>query len=245
MHLRIAIVVLIASLCGGVNYLSHITPVQVKPEVQNAAPTKVILTAPAQKVSIVVAVDADKHYLAWHRPVTAPLPVNQEHKRCMARVIWGEARDEVFWGQVLVGLILQARAKDNLKYFGGSDICDVAFKKKVRPDGFVMFEFDGVRTEPKTPEELAEYEGSLKLAEAILHGEFGLSDYMQNVRYFYAGNPVMFARHSLGRSWLERCTEPMTEVDGHIFSQKDKDVACYVPKRAKPQVAQFSRLASK
>jgi spore germination cell wall hydrolase CwlJ-like protein len=73
------------------------------------------------------------------------LLVSQAHERlektCLALNIYYEARGESLHGQEAVAYVTTARAKENLREFGGPSICGVVFHRNVREDGKLIAEF--------------------------------------------------------------------------------------------------------
>lgn len=86
--------------------------------------------------------------LALGMPATAQ-QVDQRLLGCIAHVVYGESRGESLEGKFGVAWSLVFRAAVNLPEFGGSDICDVAYKTMVLKNGTIRYQYDGVKTPPK------------------------------------------------------------------------------------------------
>ena len=72
--------------------------------------------------------------------------LNLREVRCLAHIIFGESRDEPEEGQYEVAWSMRFRQAANLREFGGSDLCRVAYKWALGKYGKVTWQYDGAKT---------------------------------------------------------------------------------------------------
>jgi len=99
--------------------------------------------------------------LALCSPASAQT-IDRRELGCIAHVVYGEARGEPFKDQLVIAWSVRLRKEANLKYFGGSDICNVAYKTTPR-----RWEYDGAN---KKIVDAAAWHRSLDVAELALLG---------------------------------------------------------------------------
>lgn len=134
--------------------------------------------------------------LALSAPASAQ-EVDPRLVSCIAHIIYGEARNEPLEGQYMVAWSLIFRAAVNLPDFGGSDICDVAYK--YRPG---RWQYDGAKIGPK--DDRAWYV-SLYVATMTLMGQ-GEPDM-----------PVMYFCAPGSCSWHDKALDFVGRIGGHRF----------------------------
>jgi spore germination cell wall hydrolase CwlJ-like protein len=118
---------------------------------------------------------------------------------CIAHIVYGEARSEPIEGQYMVAWSLIFRAAVNQPDFGGSDICDVAYKYKSSRN---RWQYDGAKTAPK--DNRAWYV-SLYVATMTLMGQ---GEPNLPIMYFCAPGSC---------KWHERDAVYVGQVGGHRF----------------------------
>jgi len=125
----------------------------------------------------------------------SPVHAREANKEvlCIARTISGEAKGESIQGQILVGLVIRARAHDTSNVWP-STFCGVVFQKN---------QFYGVATPYQTNPQIE------KIAREIANGKHSFSDAKlpDCVRYFAKGNQSFM--REVGR------------VGGHVFGCPD------------------------
>lgn len=96
--------------------------------------------------------------------------VDERHKKCIAHIVYGETfntrgpgRHEPIEGQFAVAWSIIFRAATNLPEYGGSDYCDVAYK---RTPG--RWQYDGAKVQPGR--ESNTWQAALWVAEMTLQG---------------------------------------------------------------------------
>lgn len=94
--------------------------------------------------------------------------VDQRHLECIAHAVYGESRDEPLEGQYAVAWSVIFRAQANRPYFGGRDICDVVYKRRMTANGTERWEYDGAKV-PITDEDAMR--NSLEVAYWTLMGQ--------------------------------------------------------------------------
>lgn len=120
--------------------------------------------------------------------------------RCIAHIVYGEARDEPVDGQFVVAWSIIYRAAADLPEFGGSDYCSVAYKRTAS-----HWEYDGAKA---AVTDMRAWEASVSVAYWALMG-YGRPD--QPVMYFCAVNISGACR------WHDRATELVGQIGGHRF----------------------------
>lgn len=137
---------------------------------------------------------------------------------CIAHVVYGEARGEPLKDQLVIAWSVILRALLNLKYFGGSDICDVAYKNT--PD---RWEYDGAN---KKLRDIAAWGRSLAVAEMVL---LGIGRPKQFITYFC--NPTIskcswhgraLTKVSIGNTGGQHryYIDPRLQVPAHLASYR-------------------------
>lgn len=71
--------------------------------------------------------------------------LDERHVRCIAHVVYGEARGEPLDGQYAVAWSIMFRAAANLPEFGGLDLCRVAYKQTSRESRPNLWQYDGAK----------------------------------------------------------------------------------------------------
>lgn len=97
---------------------------------------------------------------------------------CIAHVVYGEGRGEPIEDQLAIGHSVENRRKANLPYFGGSDICNVAYKMSPRLGKGPLRQYDGAYRKIK---DVAAWKRSEYVAELVL---LGIGRPKQFITYF-------------------------------------------------------------
>ena len=118
---------------------------------------------------------------------------------CIAHIVYGEARDEPIEGQYMVAWSLIFRAAVNQPDFGGSDICDVAYKYRSSGN---RWQYDGAKIAPK--DNRAWYV-SLYVATMTLLGQCE------------PNLPIMYLRAPGACKWHDKDAVYVGQVGGHRF----------------------------
>lgn len=95
--------------------------------------------------------------------------VDERLLSCVAHVVYGEARGSrdleekysIAWSVIF-------RAQANQAYFGGSDLCNVAYKTRVLANGTVRWEYDGANV---AVTDMRAWDESVEVAYYVLMGE--------------------------------------------------------------------------
>jgi spore germination cell wall hydrolase CwlJ-like protein len=142
--------------------------------------------------------------LCFAAPATAQ-QVDPRLQTCIAHIVYGEARNEPIKGQYWVAWSLVFRALANRRDFGGSDICDVAYKTTVQRRGYVRYQYDGAKIIPKDDPagEVASYVAQMTL--------LGYEQPEVPVMYFCS----VHVRDAC--QWHDKATHYVDRVGGHEF----------------------------
>lgn len=103
--------------------------------------------------------------------------LNLRDVRCVAHIIFGEARDEPEEGQYEVAWSMRFRQAANLPEFGGNDLCAVAYKvAKNRRKGKTIWQYDGAKVSVRakvsaSKEDKQAWERSVYIAAMMLQGQ--------------------------------------------------------------------------
>ncbi len=137
----------------------------------------------------------------WSVPLQAQ-EVAADHRliRCIAHIVYGEARDEPIEGQFAVAWSLLFRAAANSPDFGGSDICNVAYR--YTPG---RWQYDGAKIAVR---DMRAWETSVYVAYMTLLGE-GRPNVP--IMYFCSTQVPGACR------WHDRATHYVGQYGGHKF----------------------------
>ncbi len=110
-------------------------------------------------------------------PIQAAKKLSVREVRCLAHIIFTESRDEPEDGQYEVGWSAWLRRAANLREFGGSDMCRVAYKiSKRRNSSKLTWQYDGAKVSvralvAKSVLEQRAWDRSVYIAAMILQGQ--------------------------------------------------------------------------
>lgn len=96
--------------------------------------------------------------------------------RCLAHIIFGEARDEPEEGQFEVAWSIRFRQAANLREFGGRDLCRVAYKAARHKSGKLTWQYDGAKVSvaqlvKMSALERSAWDRSVYIAAMVLQGQ--------------------------------------------------------------------------
>lgn len=138
-------------------------------------------------------------------PRPRPLVVTLDSPmKCLAGVVYTEARSESDEGQLMVAFVAYMRALLDLPGTGGPTICGVAFAER---------QFDGVKARTFVAHEPAAWNRALLVAYVVV------------TKRFVPKGEIRYATHYLvpeksgeaGRCWFERTLVPIAFVGAHRF----------------------------
>lgn len=158
---------------------------------------------------------------------------HEEH-RCLARVIYVEARGESNEGQKLVAYVAMLRAKRGLKAEGGATICGVINKKSVRTvtvdtgkklvsHTVVRRQFSGIKGNNE-PKDMRAWVKAWANALEVLEGRFVPEGDLRFATHYI--EPTSASAE--GRCWFKRNLIAINWEGNHLFyrepTQKEKEI---------------------
>ncbi len=135
--------------------------------------------------------------------------VDKRHVQCIGHIVYGESKNEPLEGQFAVAWSVIFRAAVDRADFGGSDFCDVAYKRSlVRVPGrpaFLRWQYDGAKVAVR---DLGAWETAVWVAQKALQGH-GQPD--MPIMYFCSVHVRSACR------WHDKDTTFAGKIGGHRF----------------------------
>lgn len=143
--------------------------------------------------------------------------VEYDERRCLALNVYHEAAGEPELGQLLVGYVTVARARENRPYWGGTSICGVVYKKENK-NGKVVPQFSWTVLRKEHPPRSRAWTQAWNAADAVRSGKF-VPDHDFAAARFYL-NPQKAQKEHV--CWFEKTLVKVGEVGAHHFYREPR-----------------------
>lgn len=119
-------------------------------------------------------------------------------------------------GQRMVVWVAAQRALENRRDFGGSTICQVAYKQTITKDGRVISQFSGMHQELDLPFDHPKRTRAESNARAVLLGDWKPPLSLRPARFYL--NPKISEKSR--REWMEKRQKLGVVGDHHFYAEK-------------------------